>query len=317
MIAVLKSDHEQITLFEFGAGEGTLCQGILDCLQKTAPDILNRIAYIIIEKSPFFQTRQKERLTPLYPHTVLWFDQMPKDCIGIVLSNEFVDALPVHRMRISGAGSKPALTELYVDWKDGNFLELFHPPSLPALFSHFDRLNINFKKDFQYEVNLMALDWMRAVGESLKKGFILTIDYGYPAHQLYAPARKRGTFLCYYKHTVSEDPYQNIGQQDMTSHVDFTALARVGEEVGLQVTGFTDQTHFLMGLGIAQEMQIAGDRMHASDAAQKDFLAMKELMSPSKMGKTFKVLIQEKGITSSTTLDGLMFRAFAKDCLIR
>ena len=113
----------------------------------------------------------------------------------------------------------------------------------------------------------------------------------------------------------------------MTSHIDFTSLANVGEEVGLQVIGFTDQTHFLMGLGIAQEMQIAVDKMEESDDAQKNFsqrldlLAMKELMGPHQMGKVFKVLIQEKGaapceeLASPIALDGLTFRAFPKDCL--
>ena len=312
MILAIQCEDEKITLFEFGAGEGTLCHGILDTLQKEAPDIFSRVIYIIIEKSPSFQARQKKRLLPLYPNTVLWKDKIPKGRIGIVLSNEFVDALPVHRMR----GEK----EIYVDWQGraadcGFFLELLNPSSSPALLSYLDDLDLKLDKDFNYEINLAGLDWMREVGQSLKKGFVLTIDYGYPAHQLYHPSRQQGTFLCYYKHTVCEDPYQHIGQQDMTSHIDFTALTKVGEEAGLKVLGFTDQTHFLMGLGIAQEMQTAADKMEKSDDAQKDFLAMKELMAPHKMGKTFKVLIQEKEIISPITLDGLIFRAFPKDSL--
>ena len=326
MALLLKdSTDKKITLFEFGAGEGTLCLGILDFLQKEAPDIFNAITYVLIEKSPSFRLRQKERLLSRYPHTVLWKDQMPQDQIGIVLSNEFVDALPVHRMRIEmnptvGAGLErtptlpvPTLKEIYVDWEEEHFTERLEVPSSPTLLSYFDRLGIQISRaPFDCEINLLALDWMRSVGACLKKGFVLTIDYGYPADQLYHPSRYRGTFLCYYQHTISENPYTHIGEQDMTSHIDFTALARAGEEVALHVVGFTDQTHFLMGLGIAQEMQTAADRMHESEEAKKDFLAMKALMDPHQMGTVFKVLVQEKNITDSISLDGLTFPAYPK-----
>jgi len=306
MILAIQCNDEKITLIEFGAGEGTLCLGILDYLQKQAPEIFSRVTYIIIEKSLSFQARQKERLFPAYANNVLWMDNMPQNQIGIVLSNEFVDALPVHRMR----GEK----EVYVDWENGTFRERLEGPSSPDLVSYFDRLGIKINEQFDYEINLAALDWMREVGQSLKKGFVLTVDYGYPSGQLVTPARKRGTLLCYYKHTVCEDPYQHIGEQDMTSHIDFTSLANVGESVGLHVSGFTDQTHFLMGLGIAQEMQGAADQMEESEVARKNFVAMKQLMAPDRMGKTFKILIQEKSAAFPTPLDGLTYKAFPKDC---
>jgi SAM-dependent MidA family methyltransferase len=313
MAMSLQCGSDKITLFEFGAGEGTLCEGILDFLQKSAPNIFSRTTYIIIEKSPSFQARQKERLLPLYPNTVLWMDQMPQNQTGIVLSNEFVDALPVHRIQFSNQ----SLKEVYVDWKNDHFVEQLGQPCSPALPSYFDKIAIESEEPFDCEINLAGLDWMREVGQALTKGFVLTIDYGYPAHQLYTPARKRGTLLCYYKHTVCENPYDHVGEQDLTSHIDFTSLAKVGEEVGLTLTGFTDQTHFLMGLGIAQEMQAAADKMYEGEEKQKNFLAMKELMAPNKMGKVFKIMIQEKNIPTSETLDGLTFRAFAKDCLVR
>lgn len=307
MALLLPLGNEKISLIEFGAGKGTLCQGILDFIQKEAPDVFSRVNYIIIEKSLSFQACQKARLLPIYPNTVGWKDQMPRDQVGIVLSNEFVDALPVHRMR--------GKQEVYVNWKDGMFIEQLNSPSSPDLLAYFDRLDMKTNETFDYEMNLAALDWIRNVGQSLKQGFILTIDYGYPAHQLYHQSRSRGTFLCYYKHTICEDPYQHIGEQDMTSHSDFTSLAKVGEEAGLQVSGFTDQTHFLMGLGIAQEMQAAGDAMEESDEKKRNFFAMKELMAPHKMGKVFKILIQKKGISPPIILDGLTFRAFPENAL--
>ncbi|MFY9271057.1 MAG: SAM-dependent methyltransferase, partial [Candidatus Manganitrophaceae bacterium] len=129
---------------------------------------------------------------------------------------------------------------------------------------------------------------------------------------LYTSRRPRGTFLCYYKHTTNENPYDRIGEQDMTAHVDFTSLARAGERVGLSVSGFTDQTHFLMGLGIAQRMEQYALEMDRSEEARKTFLAMKQLMAPDRMGGVFKILIQEKKVPSEARLEGLQFRPFFK-----
>jgi len=313
------SPEDPITFIEFGAGDGALCFQILQFIEHDHPTLFHRLGYIIVEKSRSFQLHQKERLLPRYAMTVQWEDKMPSPCVGIVFSNELLDAFPVHRMRIEinppvGAGLKPTptLKEIYLDWKDGNFLELLHPPSSPLLLSYFDRMNIKRDTAFDCEINLLALDWIRQVGQSLTKGFVLTLDYGYPAQQLYG--RAKGTFLCYHQHTVNENPYDHIGEQDMTSHIDFTALAQAGKASGLSPLGFTDQTHFLMGLGIADEMQIEADKMDQSEEARRNFLAMRQLMDPARMGKTFKILVQGKGV-ASMGLNGLIFPAFPKESL--
>ncbi len=311
MAEVISTTHDEIVFIEFGAGSGLLAQGILRFVEEQHPILFHRLRYIIIEESPSFRARQRERLLPRYP-CVCWENKMPDACVGVVFSNELLDAFPVHRLHIENG----VVSEIYVDWEQDRFVERLLPAST-ALLDYVKRVGLLIDQQYDCEVNLQALDWMHEVGQALCQGFVLTIDYGYPAELLYHPTRKKGTFLCYHQHTVNENPYQHIGEQDMTSHVDFTALVEIGQRVGLAPLGFTDQTHFLMGLGIAEEMQGEADKMETSPEAKKHFLAMKRLMAPETMGKTFKVLIQGKGIPAEVALDGLTFRAFSKDSLIR
>jgi SAM-dependent MidA family methyltransferase len=154
------------------------------------------------------------------------------------------------------------------------------------------------------EVNLKALDWVEEIESCLKKGFVLTIDYGYPAEELYAPYRTEGTLLCYHRHQTSEKFFERLGEQDMTSHVNFTGLIRKGEEVGLHFTGLVPQYQFLMGLGLLQEMESLGGKLSEVDGLSLR-LTLKHLIEPEAgMGEIFKVLIQHKGI-ESPRLDGL------------
>jgi SAM-dependent MidA family methyltransferase len=301
------ADNEPITLIEFGAGTGLLCQKIIESFREQGFP-LHRLRYIIIERSRSFIARQKERLLP-YADRVQWKETIPS-CTGIVFSNELIDAFPVHRIRVVNGLAH----EIYIDWKGDRFVEQLIPVTSGPLHDYIDRVAIPLDHVVDFEINLLALDWIRSVGAALTKGFVMTIDYGYPAEQLYSATRKKGTFLCYHHHTVNEAPYERVGEQDMTSHVDFTSFAAAGEKAGLSVCGFTDQSHFLMGLGITDEMQQVADQMEQSESARKDFLAMKQLMAPDRMGKTFKILIQGKGVDAAVfPLDGLRFKAFSKE----
>ena len=143
---------------------------------------------------------------------------------------------------------------------------------------------------------------MKQVADSIGRGFVITIDYGHTAQDLYGPDRSDGTLLCYYSQMTSEDPYTKIGEQDMTAHVDFSSLATIGEGQGLHVTGFTNQMSFLMGLGV--EEMIA-----ELEPESPDFRAAIHLLKPDGMGSTFKVLVQHKGI-DRPALDGLKFKPF-------
>lgn len=296
-------ENEPFTIVEVGAGKGTLCSGILRTLREKHPAFFESCRYVIVETSAFLKEKQRERLSPLFPKHIVWEAAIPEGLCGVIFSNELLDALPMHRLRVE----KEHIQEIFVGWKENTFVEVLGPPSSPALSDYLERLNISFDKPVELEINLRALDWIASAGQALSKGFILTIDYGYAAADLYTPRRPKGTFLCYHKHKTNENPYVHVGEQDMTAHVDFTSVARRGENAGLQTLGFTDQMHFLMGLGIAQKMEAPAQKMHESESAKKEFLAMKQLMNPAGMGHTFKVLVQVKNISGVVQLDGLQY----------
>ena len=169
---------------------------------------------------------QKQRLLELTDAgvNIAWvpdLDAVSADSItGVFLSNELVDAFPVHRLVKRPLG----LREIFVGWDGSRFIEIEAPPFSPDLEAYFARIGISLEVGQQAEVNLQALEWMRQVGTRLRRGLVVTIDYGHAAADLFAPARKTGTLLGYYRHTVSDSPYVHVGQQDLTAHVDFTSL---------------------------------------------------------------------------------------------
>jgi SAM-dependent MidA family methyltransferase len=196
------------------------------------------------------------------------------------------------------------LKEIYVAQDHGQLKEQRGELSDSRIASYFQSMDITLQEDQRAEVNLKALDWMEKVAWCLKKGFVLTIDYGYLAKELYGPHRREGTLLCYTQHQTSDNPYERLGQQDITSHVNFTSLIQKGEEVGLQFTGLVPQYQFLLALGLLQEMESLGREMPEMDALQLR-LSLKHLIEPEMgMGEVFKVLIQHKGI-DQPKLDGL------------
>ncbi|MFQ5543621.1 MAG: class I SAM-dependent methyltransferase [Nitrospiria bacterium] len=296
----------RLAIVEVGAGLGELCRDILHFIQVEYPKLFEQIDYIIVEKSDSLKEAQTSLLFPLFSESITWKDEVPDQLTGIILSNELLDAFPVHRIRIDAN----SIQEVHVDWGNGQFKEVLKSPSTPRIADYISHLRHTFKKPVNLEINLQAVDWILQIGKALKQGFVITIDYGYRAEELYSSQRDRGTFLCYHRHKVTEDPYQRIGEQDMTAHVDFTSLEDQGKNVGLLPVGFTDQTHFLMGLGIAQRMEEPANKMHESKEARREFLAMRQLMAPEGMGETFKILIQGKNIPAKFKLDGLQFRPF-------
>src|SRR2546426_5080354 len=249
----------EFMIVEMGVGKGLLAQHLLNAYRRDKPDFLARLRYLLVERSPAMVETQKQRLRELTGAGVriAWIpdlDAISADSItGVFLSNELVDAFPVHRLVKRPLG----LREIYVGWEpptppaiEGRFIEIEASPFSPDLEAYFARIGISLEVGQQAEVNLHALEWMRQVGTRLRRGLVVTIDYGHAAADLFAPARKTGTLLGYYRHTVSDSPYVHVGQQDLTSHVNFTSLALAGQDVGLEVTGFTNQLHFLIGLGI-------------------------------------------------------------------
>ena len=294
---------EKFDVIEMGGGRGFLCGDILDWSKKNAPLFYDRLNYHLFETAPLFLKEQREKFSE--QGKVLWlnpesFERGEVQIQGCFVSNELVDAFPVHRVVLDHGNLK----EIYVTQQKGRFEERWGDLSDPRMVDYFQSMEITLEEGQKAEVNLKALEWMEKVGRCLKKGFVLTIDYGYFAQELYAPHRREGTLLCYHQHRTSEDPYERLGEQDITSHVNFTSLIRKGEEAGLQFTGFVPQYQFLIGLGILEEMESLAGELSEMDGLRLR-LSLKHLIEPETgMGEVFKVLIQHKGV-DHPSLDGL------------
>jgi SAM-dependent MidA family methyltransferase len=282
-------------IVEQGAGEGHLCLDILDALAETAPEFYACLEYRLIEISPNNRLRQKKLLQHhLSSGHVIWCELSDiQEIQGCFISNELLDAFPVHLIE-KHAGE---LREIYVVNKDGCFSEELRSLSTNSIEEYFESVNIEPAEGNRCEVNLAAGDWMSQVAGALQRGFVLTIDYGYLAEELYAPYRHAGTLLCYHQHQTNENPYQRVGGQDITAHIDFTSLQKVGEQHNLETLYFGQQYQFLMGLGFL-EMLIELESCEIDPAkAQALRMNLKTLILPEGgMGESFKVLIQGKNV---------------------
>jgi len=292
------------TIVEMGAGKGLLALDFLTAIHAEQDGFASRVRYVLIERSPAMQKLQRQNLALWLnkPGLVTWVENLdglaPQSVTGLFFSNELIDAFPVHRVQIVAGRTE----ELYVDYRDGRFVNCFKPLSAAALVQYLAQLNPKWPEGYRTEVNLLAIGWMEQVARRMDRGFVLTIDYGHTAQDLYGPERKDGTFLCYFQQRANDDPFMRVGEQDMTAHVDFSSLAAVGETQGLHVTGFTNQMSFLMGLGVEE---MVGKLEPESPA----FRAAIHLLKPNGMGSTFKVLVQHKGL-SRPQLHGLKFKPF-------
>ena len=297
--------HPQVFhLVEMGPGEGTLLRDLLQECQEQRSALLPRLACILVERSPAFRRRQQETLAPWREQGegIQWLDDLraiaDASLTGTLLSNELVDAFPVHRVRMGHEG----LQELYVTSHDHALQERWGEPSTSELASFLSALDVELPVGFTTEINLEAVKWLEQVAVVLDRGVVITIDYGHTARDYFAPERKNGTLMGYYRHTVSTNPYVRVGEQDLTAHVNFSSLAHAGERFGLTTTGFTNLQHFLMGLGI-------DELVRGCDQESAVVQAAAQLLRPHGMGTTFKILMQHKGIVVPT-LRGLRHRPF-------
>jgi SAM-dependent MidA family methyltransferase len=219
---------------------------------------------------------------------------------GCIFSNELFDAMPVHRV----IREDHDLRELYVAIGPNGLCEQTGPLSSAALREYFSGQGIALEESQQAEVNLQACDWIEDAGKRLKRGFVVTIDYGHEASELYDQRHMRGTLLAYQRHRASEDFFRAPGEQDLTAHVNFTALDRWGERGGLIRTGFASQSNFLMALARQSGFaDLQSEKMSQSEQARARLL-FKTLIYPEGMGETFQVLIQHKTV-ESPQLSGL------------
>jgi SAM-dependent MidA family methyltransferase len=303
MYRLLGQPHP-FTIVEMGPGKGLLANQILATCEHRYRSFFQHLRYVLVDRSPAMRELQRRNLAPWLDRAALltWVDDLanvaPQGLTGLFFSNELVDSFPVHRVQVTAQG----IEELWVDYRDGRFVECLRPLSSDTLAHRLRRVGADWPEGYRTEINLRASEWMKHVAQHLDRGFVLTIDYGHTAQDLYRSDRKHGTFLCYFRQSIREDPFRRVGEQDMTAHVDFSSLVETGEGHKLQTTGFTNQMSFLMGLGVEQMIAEL-----EQDSPQ--FKAAIHLLRPNGMGTTFKVLVQHKGI-QQPELDGLRYKPF-------
>jgi SAM-dependent MidA family methyltransferase len=276
-------------ILEAGAGTGALAADVLLELEK-----LGRLPgrYLILELSATLRARQRETLAtraPRWLDRVEWLDRLPDQPFsGAILANELLDAMPVHAVRIE----PDRIVERRVTWHDDRFAWCDGAPESARLRERAAALRAQVPAGYETEINLSAEAWIETLAPTLRQGALLLIDYGFPAREFYHSDRATGTLMCHYRHHTHPDPLVRVGLQDITAHVDFSAIAQSAHDAGLHVAGFTTQAYFLLALGLAQMADEAGDDHARWRIAQH----IQKLTSPAEMGELFKVIALTKNL---------------------
>ncbi|WP_460415428.1 class I SAM-dependent methyltransferase [Planifilum fimeticola] len=283
--------HPHWMLVEVGAGDGRLMEQMIKGLKEKGIG-RDELMCCLVETSPYHRRLQERRLEGA-PYPLRWADRLsdlPGGMPAVVVSNELLDAFPVHRIE----RRKGALREIYVTRRDGRFFETDGPLSTGALEDYVHRFGLRLEEGQQAEVNLDARDWMRELGQWLEKGFVITVDYGGETAEVAGPGRPRGTLRCFSRHRVHGNPYRAPGEEDLTSDVNFEALRAWGEEAGLKPLLYTTQGDWLVRSGILDYLEDHQNPDPFSEVARRN-RAVRQLILPGGMGDVFKVLIQWKG----------------------
>jgi len=288
---------------ESGAGIGRLANHILDFAEAKLPEFYSALKYVAVERSAARRATHRDTLAAhfLGGHAESSAELPPNISAGCILSNELFDAMPVHRV-VQQDGK---LQEINVIRSGELFADCVSDILSPGIAEYFARQGIQLRESQLAEANLAACKWIPVAARRLNRGYFLSVDYGYPARQLYNPHRAHGTLLAYRDHKVSENYYDAPGEQDLTAHVNFTALELWGRDAGLESLGLVPQSRFLVSLGRANEFADLYDAGQSETERMRAQLQLSSLIHPEGMGETFQVFIQQKGITSSTQLIGL------------
>jgi SAM-dependent MidA family methyltransferase len=318
-------------VIEMGAGQGLIAADVLRYLHEQSPHpdyaaFWQALEYIIIEKAAILIAEQQHKLKAFaadqfaVDQKVTWttWEEIPdRSVVGCFFSNELVDAFPVHRIEIQAGQVQEVFVAIATHQASATsssepiqFIEIVAEPSTPALQEYLEKLDLDIKSypdGYRSEINLAALDWLTTATQKLAQGYVLTIDYGYTAAQYYSPQRPQGTLQCYYQQAHHENPYWAVGQQDITAHVNFTALEQQGEMLGLKNISYVQQGLFLMALGL-------GDRLNQNATSAANFMdilrkreALHALMNPLGLGG-FGVLLQ--GTSNAPNLEQYLFKGF-------
>jgi len=290
---------------EAGAGTGRLAGQILDFAARKLPEFYGALQYVSAEQSQARREWHRENVrTHLEDGRTISAAELPLGIpAGCVFSNELLDALPVHRILVQ----RRNLGEIYINSNEDAFTE--EPGLLTSadIELYFEEQHITLREGQQAEVNLEACQWIQDVGRRLDRGFVMTVDYGHEAAELYNERHMRGTLLAYSEHRASEDFFVSPGEQDLTAHVNFTALDVWGRRAGLSRTGCVSQMAFLVALGRANEFADLYDEDSGEVERIRARLLLKSLINPEGMGETFQVFIQHKGLAQPhlTGLQGI------------
>lgn len=275
-------DITDADILELGAGSGAMALAILQELERRQQLPSH---YYILELSADLRDRQQRLFQTHAPHLlskIIWLDHLPEKKIkGVVIGNEVMDAMPVHKFK-----KKNGIQEYYVTIKKGKFTWLLADPSVPSLKQAIEDLDIELPEDYESEINLLLRPWITSLSDILEQGLILLIDYGFPSREYYHPDRNTGTLMCHYRHHAHTDPFLYPGIQDITAHVDFTAVAKAAVMNKLTVAGYTHQAGFLLACGIDSMLPSVDDEESHYNIAQQ----VKLLTLPSEMGELFKAI---------------------------
>lgn len=282
--------HSAPEILEVGAGSGVLAAALLQELE--ARDALPE-RYLILELSPDLRERERDTLAARVPHLlarVAWLNRLPPAFSGLVLGNEVLDAMPVEVVHIDANG---AVEQGGVD----ESLAWAFKPAEAMLRDEAQRLGL--PPGYRTEVGLVARGFIASVAQMLERGAALFIDYGFPQREFYHPQRGAGTLMCHYRHRAHDDPFFLPGLQDITAHVDFSAIAETARAHGLDVLGYTTQAQFLIDCGVTELLLRTSPEdtvryLTATAAAQK-------LLSPAEMGELFKAILLTRGLDGPVT----------------
>jgi SAM-dependent MidA family methyltransferase len=296
----------EFTVVEAGAGAGRFASQVLDFSEAKLPGFYAALRYVAMERSAL---RREQATIRSQRHSATGHFTASAEipaliAAGCIFSNELIDALPVHRVVMNGG----AMKEIFVGFRDGRFVDLVAPLSTCAISEYFAAQEITLNDGQHAEAGLEASDWINEIGRRLERGYVLTIDYGHPAADLFDERHMRGTLLAYQNHRTGEEFYSSPGEQDLTAHVNFTALELWGKRAGLETAGFTSQTAFLLGLGQGNEFADLYDEGQTEAERTKARLQLKTLIHPEGMGERFRVLVQRKDVDASplTGLAGIL-----------
>jgi len=295
MAAIVTSLQSPVDLVEAAAGDGRLSADILRAIRRHDPALYDRLQLHLVEVSPEAREAQRETLGDVSSRLASSTSEVPASFTGVLIANELLDAMPVHQVVIREDGLK----EVYVraarlETGDSRLETTEGSPSTPALAEYLAHLGITLEPGWRAEINLRAVKWVADAVRKLERGFLILIDYGHPARELYSVTHSTGTLTTFSRHTMAGPErggavpawLERPGEQDITAHVDFTSVQRAAEANGATTIGVLDQTYFLLGLGAAE--------MDATDL--KTRLAVKTLLMPGGLGSTLKVLILGKNV---------------------